>query len=94
MAPLDCGINVLKTVRPFLDNGRVWFDAFCKAAVRFVRPLHGGPRTIAFRQREIVAHAEFIAVANDRRSRQCKHQTISELEPALIAPPALGQGGV
>src|SRR5712672_1744769 len=85
MTPLDRGVDVLIPVRSLIDYRRARPRAFGKTAVRLVRPLHSRPRTIAFRQVEIVPHAEFIAIANHRSSRQREHQAIGELEAALIS---------
>jgi hypothetical protein len=73
MAPLDRGINVLEAVGPARDHRQPRPVALGEAAVRFIRPLHGRSRAVALRQFQIIAHADLVAVTNDRGARQSKH---------------------
>jgi hypothetical protein len=56
-----------------------------KAGIALVGPLHGGSHRFAFIQREIIAHADLIAVTNHRRARQRKQQAIRQLQVASVA---------
>src|SRR5205807_6254092 len=70
VAALDRGIDMLKAIRPTADHRHGWFSVLREAAVRLVRPLHRRTRAITFGQRQILAHTDFVAVADDRRPRQ------------------------
>src|SRR5215831_11182011 len=59
--------------------------ALGEAAMWLVGPLHGHARTIALRKLQIVAHAELVAVAENRRAWQRKHQAVGELQPPAVA---------
>ena len=56
-----------------------------EAGVRLGRPLHRRAGAIALGQREIVAHADLVAVADHGRARQREHQAVGEFEPAPVA---------
>src|SRR5438105_15454061 len=85
MAPLDRRVDVLVAIGTAADHRQARLLAVCKAALRLVRPLHRRARAVALRQAEIVAHADLVAVADDRRPRQGEQQAVGEFEPPLIA---------
>src|SRR5437763_8184239 len=85
MAPLDRRVDVFIAIGTAADHRQVRLLALCEAALRLVRPLHRRARAVALRQTEIVAHADLVAVADNRRPRQCEQQAVGEFEPPLIA---------
>ena len=85
MAPLDRRVDVLVAIGTAADHRQGRLLALCKAALRLVRPLHRRARAVALRQAEIVAHADLVAVPDDRRPGQCEQQAVGEFEPPLIA---------
>ncbi len=85
IAPLLCGVDVLVAVRALVDHGRTRLVAFGKSGMRFGRPLHRRARAIALGQIEIVAHAEFVAVPDHRRTRQRAHQAVGEFDAPPVA---------
>ena len=78
-------IDVLEAVRAAGDHRQDRLLGLGEAAVRLRRPLHRRARAIALGQLQIVAHADLVAVAYDRRARQGQHQTVGELEAAAVA---------
>src|SRR5690348_12626727 len=74
-----------EAVRTATDHRQDWLLSFGEASMRLCRPLHRRPRATALGEFEIVAHPDFIAVADDRRARQCQHETIGELHPAAVS---------
>ena len=85
VSPLNCRVNVLESVGAATNDRQKRLVAFSKAGVWLVGPLHWRACTVPLRKREIVAHADFIAVANHRRPRQCEQEAVCQLEPALVA---------
>ena len=59
--------------------------ALGEAAVRLVRPLHRSAGAVALGKLQIVAHAEFVAVAENRRTGQREHQAVGQLQPPTVA---------
>src|SRR6185503_11459707 len=55
------------------------------SAVRLVRPLHGRARAVAFLQGQFIAHAELVAIANDRRARQSEEEAVGQFDAPPIA---------
>ena len=53
--------------------------------MRLGGPLHRRAGAIALGQREIIAHRDFVAIADHGRSRQRAHQAIGEFEAAPVA---------
>src|SRR5438046_9860354 len=85
MAPLDRRVDVLVAIGAAADHRQARLLALCEAALRLVRPLHRRARAVALRQTEIVAHADLVAVPDDRRPGQCEQQAVGEFEPPLVA---------
>ena len=85
VAPLFGGVDVLVAVGSLVDHGRARPVAFREAGMRLGRPLHRRAGAIALGQIEIVAHRDFIAVADHRRPRQRAHQAIGQFQPPPVA---------
>ncbi len=62
-----------------------------KAGVAVAAPLHGRAHAVAVAQVEVVAHADFVAVVNHRRSRQRKQQGVHQLDAAAVVFEQRGQ---
>src|SRR5215475_13274548 len=60
---LDRSVDVLEAVGTAGDDRDIRLVALGETTVRLVRPLHRRPRTVAFRQLQVVAHVELVAVA-------------------------------
>ena len=58
---------------PLIDRAHRARRAVEKPPLRLVRPLHRRADRVALRQREVVAHADLVAVAEDRRAGQREH---------------------
>ncbi len=54
-------------------------------AVAVRRPLHGGAHAVAITEEEVVAHAQFVAVIQHRRSGHRQQQAVHELDLAAVA---------
>ena len=50
-----------------------------------VRPLHRRARAIALGQAEVIAHAEFVAIANDGSAGQGEQEAVGEFQPFAVA---------
>jgi hypothetical protein len=61
------------------------FFAFREAAVRLGRPLHCRASAVSFRQPKIVAHSNFLAVADDGSSGERHHQTVGKFQAPAIS---------
>src|ERR1051326_8608943 len=85
MPPLNGGVDVFEAIWTISSDRQYRPGALRKATVRLVGPLHRRARTIAFRKRKIVSHADFIAVANDGRARQREQETVRQFELTLVA---------
>src|SRR5262249_46020478 len=70
MPTLDRSVDVLETVRTARDDWDVRLVALGEAAVWLVRPLHRRAGAVALRKLQIFAHAELVAVAENRRTGQ------------------------
>src|SRR5215813_12060485 len=57
---------------------------FGKAGIPIGAPLHRGAATVAIAEIKIVAHADFVAIVQDRRSGQRKQENIQELDLAAV----------
>ena len=55
-----------------------------EAGVAVHAPLHRRADAVAVAQIDVVAHADLIAVVDDRRARQREQQRVHELDPAAI----------
>src|ERR1039457_25569 len=86
IAALLGNIDVLVTVGTFVDNRGTRLVVFCESALRLHRPLHWRAGAVALGQIKIIAHPDFVAVADHRRARQRTHQTVGELESSTITP--------
>ena len=64
-----------------------------EAGARLVRPLHRRAHGVALRQREVVAHADLVAVPEDGRAGQGEHQAEGELQAPLVAAEHGARGG-
>ena len=62
-----------------------------EAAVAIGRPLHGRAHAIAVAQIDIVAHADLVAVIDDRRARERHQQRVHELDLAPVIVHQRGQ---
>src|ERR1700693_6520808 len=85
MAALDRRVYVLVAVGAAADHRQMWPAALREAALRFVRPLHRGACALALGQSQIVAHADLVAIADDRSPGQRKQQAVGQFETPLIA---------
>src|SRR6202035_3144864 len=81
IALLRSDVYVLETVRAFGDYGNYWLITLRESRLRFTRPLHWRTGAVAFGQIEIVAHSDFVSVAEDRSTREGHHQAVCELKP-------------
>jgi hypothetical protein len=52
--------------------------------VGFVGPLHLGPARVPARQREVVAHADLVAVHQQGRPREREQQAVGEFESVAV----------
>ena len=66
-------------------TGTTGLSLFVNPALRFVGPLHRRARAVAFGQIEIVAHGDFVSVAQDGSAGKGHHQAVGKLEPAAVA---------
>ena len=66
-------------------TGSTGLIAFRESGLRFVGPLHGRAGAVAFGQIEIVAHSDFVAVAEHGSAGKSHHQAVREFEPPAIA---------
>ena len=55
-----------------------------KARVAVGAPLHGRAHAVAIAEINIIAHADFVAVIDHRRSRKRKEQTVEQLHLAPV----------
>src|SRR5579883_249324 len=85
IASLLGDVDMAERPRPVRNDRPDDLVGFREAAMALRRPLHRRARAIALGQRKIVAHADFIAISEHRRSRQRQQQAIGELEPAAVA---------
>src|SRR5258706_11268474 len=81
----------METVRAFVDHWHNRFIALRKSGVRLGRPLHRRACAIAFGKAQIVAHAELVAISDDRRPGEREHEAVGELEAAPISGQHRGQ---
>ena len=85
IAALLRGVDILVSVGTVCDHRTNRLVALRESRVGLRRPLHRRAHRIALGQAEIVAHAELVAVAHDRRAGQREHQAVRELEAPAIA---------
>src|SRR5207249_12152403 len=57
-----------------------------EAAVGLCGPLHRRANGQALRQRQVLSHADLVAVAQDRRAGQGEEEAVGQLQPATISP--------
>ncbi len=56
-----------------------------KAGVAVGIPLHGSPHAVAVAEINVVAHADFVAVVEDRSAGKGKQQAVQQLDaPAIV----------
>src|ERR1035441_3958300 len=75
---------MLKTVPALADDRQDRLLVLCEATARLRRPLHWRPSAIAFRQPQIVAHSDLIAIAKHRGARQGHQQAVGEFHAPTI----------
>src|SRR5438034_8661764 len=75
---------MLIAVGSIIDSRQDRLVRFRESRMRFRRPLHWRAGAIALGQLEIIPHADLVAITNDRRSGQCEHQTVGELDAAPV----------
>ena len=56
-----------------------------EAAVAIPGPLHRRPHAMPIRQVDVVAHADLVAVVDDRRARQRQQQHVEQFDPSPVA---------
>ena len=57
-----------------------------KARVAVLAPLHRRPHPVAIAQVDVVSHADFIAIVDDRRAGQGQQQAVQQFHLAAIVP--------
>ena len=88
-ATLTCS----KPYGPSAMTGRIGLSALVKPAAARVDHCIGVRRAVALRQREVVAHADLVAVAQHRRAGQREHQAVGQLEAPAVAAAAWARAG-
>ena len=85
-AQLRLHVHRLEAVDRVLDRRQVQAGGVGagKAAVAVLAPLHGGAHAVAIAQKDVVAHADLVAVIDDRRARHGKQQRIEQLDLAAV----------
>ncbi|MNI03048.1 hypothetical protein D3C73_559410 [compost metagenome] len=86
VSPLRFDIHCLIAVERVHDRwqhetGRI---ALGKAAIAVRRPLHRGAHAVAVAEIDIVAHADFVAIIDDRRTGHGQEQRIHQFDPPPV----------
>jgi hypothetical protein len=76
---------MFKAIRAAADDRHHRLATLREAAIRLSRPLHRRSATGPLGQRQVIAHAEFVAIAQHRRAGQREHEAVGELEPSPVA---------
>ncbi len=81
---LGFDVDRLVAVNGVHYNGEVELFRHCsgEAGVAIGVPLHGGADAVAVAQVDVVAHADLVAVVDDRRTGEAEHQRVEQLDAA------------
>jgi hypothetical protein len=82
---LGLDVHALEAVWTCADDGERRFFRGGKSALRFLAPLHWRADRITLRKAEIIAHSNFISIAEYRRSGEREHQAVGHSQLCAVA---------
>ncbi len=86
VAQLGLDVDRLVAVHRIHDRGQVepLRVGAREAGVAVGAPLHGGSNAVAVADEDVVAHADLVAVVDDRRARHRQQHAVHELDAVLV----------